>query len=52
MAAVLFSLARTALTGPLTFAIAAAASAILLLWRPNPVWILAAGAATGWLTSK
>jgi chromate transporter len=52
MAAVLFTLARTALTGPLTFAIAAAAAAALLLWRPNPVWLLAAGAATGWLTSK
>ena len=47
MAGVAAQLARTALVDPLTVALAAATLGALLRWRPNPTWLIAAGAATG-----
>lgn len=49
MAGVAAQLARTALVDPLTIALAAAALGALLRWRPNPTWLIAAGAAAGLL---
>jgi chromate transporter len=49
MAGVAAQLARTALVDPLTVALAAATFAVLLRWRPNPTWLIAAGAAVGLL---
>lgn len=49
MAGVAAQLARTALVDPLTVALAAATLAVLLRWRPNPTWLIAAGAAVGLL---
>ncbi|HSR28405.1 MAG TPA: chromate transporter, partial [Actinomycetes bacterium] len=50
MAGVAAQLARTALVDPLTIALAAATLGALLRWRPNPTWLIAAGAATGLLS--
>jgi chromate transporter len=54
MAGVSAQLGRTALVDPLTVALAAATFGVLLRWRPNPTWLIAAGAAVGllhgWLT--
>ena len=49
MAGVAAQLARTALVDPLTVALAAVTLGALLRWRPNPTWLIAAGAATGLL---
>ena len=50
MAGVAAQLAGTALVDPLTVALAAATLGALLRWRPNPTWLIAAGAATGLLS--
>jgi chromate transporter len=47
MAGVSAQLARTALVDPLTVALAVATLGVLLRWRPNPTWLIAAGAAVG-----
>jgi hypothetical protein len=44
-------LARLALEGTPTIAIAIVATAILLAWRVNPLWLIAAGAALNWLVA-
>jgi chromate transporter len=49
MAGVAAQLARTALVDPLTVALCAATLGALLRWRPNPTWLIAAGAAAGLL---
>jgi chromate transporter len=49
MAGVSAQLARTALVDPLTVALAVATLAVLLRWRPNPTWLIAAGATVGLL---
>jgi chromate transporter len=49
MAGVAAQLARTALVDPLTVALAAATLGVLLRWRPNPTWLIAAGATVGLL---
>jgi chromate transporter len=54
MAGVSAQLARTALVDPLTIALAVGTLGVLLRWRPNPTWLIAAGATVGllrgWLT--
>jgi chromate transporter len=47
MAGVTIDLGRAAIVDPLTAAIAIAALAVLVRWRLNAVWLLAAGAAVG-----
>jgi chromate transporter len=47
MAGVAIDLGRTAITDPLTAAIAVATLLVLLRWRPNPLWLVLAGAAVG-----
>ena len=49
MAGVSAQLARTALVDPLTVALAAATLGVLLRWRPNPTWPIAAGTTVGLL---
>jgi chromate transporter len=49
MAGVSAQLARTALVDPLTVALAVATLGVLLRWRPNPTWLIAAGATVGLL---
>ena len=49
MGAVAWALARSAVVDPSTAAIAAAAAALLLWKQPNSTWLIAAGAAAGWL---
>jgi len=49
MAVVALQLARAALTGPLTIAIAGAAALLLLRFRVAPTWLVAGGAAAGLL---
>jgi chromate transporter len=49
MAGVSAQLARTALVDPLTIALAVTTLGVLLRWRPNPTWLIAAGAAVGLL---
>jgi chromate transporter len=49
MAGVSAQLARTALVDPLTIALAVATLGVLLRWRPNPTWLIAAGATVGLL---
>jgi len=49
MAGVSAQLARTALVDPLTIAVAVITLGVLLRWRPNPTWLIAAGAAVGLL---
>jgi chromate transporter len=43
MAGVSAQLARTALVDPLTIALAVITLGVLLRWRPNPTWLIAAG---------
>jgi chromate transporter len=47
MAGVAVDLGRTAITDPLTAAIAVATLLVLLRWRPNPLWLVLVGAALG-----
>jgi chromate transporter len=47
MAGVTVDLGRAAITDPLTALIAAAALLALLRWRPNPLWLVLAGATVG-----
>ena len=47
MAGVTFDLGRTAITDPLTAALAVVALGACLRWRPNAVWVVAGGAAAG-----
>jgi chromate transporter len=47
MAGVALDLGRTAITDPLTAVIAVATLLALLRWRPNPLWLVLAGAAVG-----
>jgi chromate transporter len=47
MAGVTFDLGRRAVTDPLTALLAVGATAVLLRWRPNAIWMVAAGAAVG-----
>ena len=49
MAGVTYDLGRRALTDPLAVALAVAATIVLLRWRPNAIWLVAAGAAVGLL---
>jgi chromate transporter len=49
MAGVSAQLARAALVDPLTVALAAATLGVLPTRRPNPTWLIAAGAAAGLL---
>jgi chromate transporter len=49
MAGVSAQLARTALVDPLTIALAVTTLGVLLRRRPNPTWLIAAGAAVGLL---
>ena len=49
MAGVSAQLARTALVDPLTNFLAIGTLGILLRWRPNPTWLIAAGATIGLL---
>jgi chromate transporter len=49
MAGVSAQLARTALVDPLTVAVAVGTLGVLLRWRPNPTWLIAAGATVGLL---
>ena len=49
MAGVALQLARTALVDPLTIFLAVITMGVLLRWRPNPTWLIAAGAAVGLL---
>ncbi len=47
MAAVAFTLARSALTSPLWIAVCIAALLAMILWRVNSVWLVVAGGALG-----
>jgi chromate transporter len=47
MAAVTVQLGRRAITDPLTALLALASLAVILRWRPNILWLIAAGAAIG-----
>ena len=47
LAAVAVRLGRTALVDPLTVAIAVVALIVLVRWRPNSAWLVAAGAGIG-----
>jgi chromate transporter len=47
MAAVTIDLGHAAIRDALTAVLAAAALAVLLRWRPNALWLVAAGAAVG-----
>jgi chromate transporter len=47
MAGVTVDLGRAAIGDVLTAVLAAGALAALLRWRPNPVWLVAAGAVVG-----
>jgi chromate transporter len=49
MAATVIELGRTALTGPVTWALALVSAALLLRYRINATWLIAAGAAIGLL---
>ena len=51
MASVTWLLGRAALVDLHTVIIAAAAAAVLLVWRPNATWLILGGAAAGWLLS-
>lgn len=44
-------LARLAVDGVPTFAIAIVATGILLAWRVSPLWLIVAGASVSWLVS-
>jgi chromate transporter len=47
MAGVAIDLGRTAIIDPLTAVIGVAALLVMLRWRPNPLWLVLAGAAAG-----
>ena len=47
MAGVTVDLGRTAVVDPLTGLLAAGALVVMLRWRPNGIWLVAAGAAVG-----
>jgi chromate transporter len=47
MAGVTWQLGRDAVASIPTAVLAAAALAVLLIWRPNPAWLIAAGVAVG-----
>jgi chromate transporter len=47
MAGVTIDLGRTAITDPLTAGIAVASLLVTLRLRPNPLWLVLAGAAIG-----
>jgi chromate transporter len=47
MAAVTVQLGRAAIVDVVTAALAVGSLTILLRWRPNPAWLLAAGAIVG-----
>jgi chromate transporter len=47
MAAVTLALGRAALVDPLTVALAVGALMVLVRWKPNSAWLIAAGAAVG-----
>ena len=49
MLAVTWQLAQAALTDVATVGLAAAAAVILVAWKPNSTWLIAAGAVAGWL---
>ena len=49
MLAVTWQLAQAALTDVTTVGLAAAAAVILVAWKPNSTWLIAAGAVAGWL---
>ena len=49
MAAVTWQLGPSAIVDLPTAVIGAAAAAALLFWNPNTTWLIAGGAATGWL---
>jgi chromate transporter len=51
MAGVLVDLTRTAITDFLAVSIACAALGVLLRWRLNSAWLIAAGALVGFLRS-
>jgi chromate transporter len=51
MAVVAWQLGRAALVDPLTVSLAVASLAALAYFRINSAWLIAAGAATGWLVS-
>ena len=44
---VTIDLGRAAIVDPLAAALAATSLAVLLRWRPNPLWLVIAGAALG-----
>ena len=52
MAAVTLQLGRQALIDPLTWILALGSLAILLRYRPNSAWLIAAGALTGFLAHQ
>jgi len=47
MAGVTVDLGRAAITDPLTALVAVVALGVVLRWRPNPVWLVLAGAVIG-----
>ena len=47
MTGVTIDLGRAAIVDPLAAALAATSLAVLLRWRPNPLWLVIAGAALG-----
>lgn len=49
MAAVALNLSRTSLVGPVQVVVCVATLLVLLRWRVNSAWLVAAGAAIGWL---
>lgn len=49
MAVVVAQLARSALVDAPAWGLALASAAALLAWRPNPTWLVLAGAALGWI---
>ena len=51
MASVTWLLGRAALVDLHTVIIAAGAAAVLLVWRPNAIWLILGGAAAGWILS-
>ena len=47
MAGVTWHLGRDAINGVATALLAVAALAVLLVWRPNPAWLIAGGVGVG-----
>jgi chromate transporter len=50
MAGVTWQLGRDAITSVATALLAAGTLAVLLVWRPNPAWLIAAGIGVGLVT--